>query len=185
MPGASAVNNLVASRDGLVYGMAGETLFVFDAARRQVVERKKMPFRAAIYNAVAAGPDGRIWGLTREGVFVIDPETRQVTFGGRSAPAGHRRLCAPRKRRLISSPAQPSGGTICPPPRHHLDRFAEQGFAEIQEPAALPAAEGGRAYPRKPRPRISRSVSAYASRTHSTMRSGSGEYSNSMLMAPS
>ncbi len=84
VPGASAINNLIAAPGGLVCGMAGETLFVFDPAKREVVERQKMPFRAAIYNAVAAGPDGRLWGLTRQGVFVIDPGTRQATLAAKA-----------------------------------------------------------------------------------------------------
>ena len=40
-------------------------------------------------------------------------------------------------------------------------------------------------HPRSPAWRINRSVASYASRTHSTIRSGCGEYSNSMLTAPS
>src|SRR5262249_28931633 len=57
-------------------------------------------------------------------------------------------------------------------------RRAKQGI--------LVAASGqGGPQPRKPTCRISRSVCSYASRTHSTIFSGCGEYSSSILSAPS
>jgi streptogramin lyase len=76
--GAVRINDLITASNGLVYGMAGGTMFVFDPALREVKHRGKMPFTGDIYNAVAIGPDGKIWGLSSSGIFVIDPETYGV-----------------------------------------------------------------------------------------------------------
>jgi hypothetical protein len=62
----------------MVYGIAGNTLFVFDPEARAIKDRKPLPFSGNIYNSVALGPDGRIWGLAQEGIFSIDTQTNQV-----------------------------------------------------------------------------------------------------------
>jgi streptogramin lyase len=78
--GERGIDDLIATPDGLVYGVAGSTLFLFDPASRTVKERKSLPFKGTIYNSVALGPDGRIWGLTRTGIFAIDRKKNEATL---------------------------------------------------------------------------------------------------------
>ncbi|MCX6622103.1 MAG: hypothetical protein NTY38_13750 [Acidobacteria bacterium] len=82
-PGASKITGLITARNGLVYGIGGKTLFVFDPAARQIVDRKELPFSRIIYNATANGEDGKLWGLCAEGIFRIDPETREAAIVAR------------------------------------------------------------------------------------------------------
>ncbi len=84
VPGASSVNDLIAAPNGLVYGFAGGTLFVFDPEAREVKHTGKAPFSSTIYNSVALGTGGKIWGLTSSGIFSIDPETNDVKLVARS-----------------------------------------------------------------------------------------------------
>jgi streptogramin lyase len=84
VPGERALNDLITAPNGLVYGIAGSTLFVFDPASREVKERKPLPFRGTVYSSVAIGPDGRIWGLASEGIFAIDTKTNEGTLIARS-----------------------------------------------------------------------------------------------------
>jgi hypothetical protein len=82
--GAGTINDLVAAPNGLVYGLANRTMFVFDPAARQVKHRVEIPFQEGIYNAAAVGHDGRIWGLASEGIFVIDTAKDDVAIFARS-----------------------------------------------------------------------------------------------------
>ncbi|HZT32705.1 MAG TPA: hypothetical protein VFA33_22645 [Bryobacteraceae bacterium] len=77
---ARNINDLIAGPDKMIYGIAGQTLFVFDPATRQIVHTAPVPFHSAPYNSVAVGADGGIWGLAREGIFRIDPRTRAATL---------------------------------------------------------------------------------------------------------
>jgi streptogramin lyase len=78
--GASAIDDLITAPNGLVYGVAHGTLFVFDPESRTIKDRKPLPFPGTVYNSVAIGPDGRIWGLTREGIFSIDTGTNEAVL---------------------------------------------------------------------------------------------------------
>ncbi len=80
VPGSGAITDLIAAPNGLVYGIAGRTMFVFDPASRAIKLRKPVPFPGAIYNAVALGPDGRIWGLASNGVFAIDTGNSEIAM---------------------------------------------------------------------------------------------------------
>jgi streptogramin lyase len=82
--GARSIDDLITTPAGLVYGIAGPDLFVFDPASRTVKLRKELPFSGTIYNSVALRPDGRIWGLTRTGIFVIDPKNNEVTLAAKA-----------------------------------------------------------------------------------------------------
>lgn len=72
VPGAPMITDLITAKNGLVYGMAGRTLFVFDPATRRIVERKETALRGLTYNAIANGGDGHLWGLCSDGIFRID-----------------------------------------------------------------------------------------------------------------
>jgi hypothetical protein len=70
--GARSITDLIVAPGGLLYGIAGQTLFAFDPVSRDVKVRKELPFARPIYNAIAIGPDGNFWGLASEGIFQID-----------------------------------------------------------------------------------------------------------------
>ncbi|MGD0822460.1 MAG: hypothetical protein ABSA71_17130 [Desulfomonilia bacterium] len=84
VPGASSIYNLLTAPNGLVYGIADRTMFIFDPAARIVTHNQALPFPGkTIYNAMALGPDGRIWGLAehpKAGIFTIDTTTNKVTL---------------------------------------------------------------------------------------------------------
>mgnify|MGYP001582843154 CR=1 FL=1 len=85
--GATAITDLIHAPNGLVYGIAGRSLFAFDPVALEVKVTKPLPFTGALYNSVALGPDGRIWGLASAGVFVIDPATHEATLVARAPRA--------------------------------------------------------------------------------------------------
>ena len=80
VPGERNIDDLITTPDGLVYGISGPTVFVFDPVSRTIKDRKTLPFTGTIYNSVAMGPDGRIWGLTRTGIFAIDRKTNEAVL---------------------------------------------------------------------------------------------------------
>jgi hypothetical protein len=82
--GAPSITDLITAPNGQVYGIAGDTLFVFDPSDRKVISKQKLPFSKPIYNSVALGSDGRIWGLAEEGIFAIDTKHNTVDLVARS-----------------------------------------------------------------------------------------------------
>ena len=82
--GAGSVTDLTTAPNGLVYGIAGRVMFVFDPQAREIRERRALPFSGAIYNSVDLGPDGRLWGLASTGIFTIDPATNDIALVARS-----------------------------------------------------------------------------------------------------
>ncbi len=77
VPGETAIYTLAVGGDGLVYGFAGGTMFVFDPEERKVVETVEHELGAVVYSAVAMGPDGELIGLASGGIFAIDEATRR------------------------------------------------------------------------------------------------------------
>jgi hypothetical protein len=82
--GAGTINDLITASDGLIYGIAGGTLFVFDPETRAVKDSRPMPFSGSVYNSVAPGPDRRLWGLYSEGIFAINTKTHDVVLVAKS-----------------------------------------------------------------------------------------------------
>lgn len=82
--GADSITDLIASANGLVYGIAigkqQNTLFTLDPERQVVITRQELPFHSVVYNSVAKAEDGRIWGLAEEGIFRIDDTRRQAAL---------------------------------------------------------------------------------------------------------
>ena len=89
--GAATITDLIAAPNGLVYGIAGNTLFEFNPQTQQITNSRTLPFSNVIYNSVSADNAGRIWGLVESGIFVIDTNTFNTTM-------------------IASSPLQISGG---------------------------------------------------------------------------
>jgi hypothetical protein len=76
--GHTNITDLITAPNDFVYGIAGDTLFVFNPKTREITSRQKLPFSRPIYNSVAIGKDGRIWGLAPDGIFAIDTRTNDV-----------------------------------------------------------------------------------------------------------
>src|SRR5262249_55891803 len=85
--GQGAINDLITAPNGLVYGFAGSSMFVFDPESKQIKAVKTAPFRSTIYNSIAVGQDGRLWGLTADGIFAIDTTSNEVTLAARAPSA--------------------------------------------------------------------------------------------------
>jgi streptogramin lyase len=84
VPGATAINDLVTAPNGLIYGFAGDVMFVLDAQARSIETRVPVSFSPTIYNAIGVGSDGMLWGLAPTGIFRVNPETREATLVARS-----------------------------------------------------------------------------------------------------
>jgi streptogramin lyase len=83
VPGAPSITDLITAPNDHVYGIAGDTLFVFDPGDRKVISKQKLPFSKPIYNSVALGKEGKIWGLAEEGIFAIDTKNNSVELVAR------------------------------------------------------------------------------------------------------
>lgn len=84
VPGARMVTDLIASRSGVVYGIAVEnntnTLFSIDPQEHKVIAKQVLPFRNVPYNGVAIDSHGEIWGLGDTDIFRIDDSTHQAVM---------------------------------------------------------------------------------------------------------
>ena len=82
--GHTNITDLITAPNDFVYGIAGDTLFVFNPKTHEITSRQKLPFpgpiwgNSLLYNCVAIGKDGRIWGLAPDGIFAIDTRTNDV-----------------------------------------------------------------------------------------------------------
>jgi streptogramin lyase len=77
VPGEGSVVALALGPDGMVYGAAGATLFVFDPKEQKVIETAPHGLGNVVYNAIFPGPEGRLYGVSSNGIFSIDPATRR------------------------------------------------------------------------------------------------------------
>ena len=93
--GAKNITDLIAAPNDKIYGIADDTMFVFDAKSRQITKTQKLPFSATIYNSIALGKekiyncigigkDGNLWGLAADGIFTIDLKTDMPALVARS-----------------------------------------------------------------------------------------------------
>ena len=81
--GASTVSDLVSAGNGLIYGLADNTLFEFNPATQAVTRSVALNFAPSLstfYNSAQIDSAGRIWGLTASGIFVIDTKTLYNTL---------------------------------------------------------------------------------------------------------
>jgi hypothetical protein len=81
--GAALISGLFKGPDGIAWGMAGGTLFVFDVRARKVVFTKELfpknsgsNWRDAFF---AITPSGRIYGTANNSLFEVDPKTKEIT----------------------------------------------------------------------------------------------------------
>ena len=82
--GEESITDLIAAPNHLVYGIAGSSLLVFDPQTRRLADRKRVPFKSAVYNSVAIGPEGKIWGIAADGIFCIDTRTNTAVLVARA-----------------------------------------------------------------------------------------------------
>lgn len=88
VPGVTSIDNIAVGRNGLVYGIAGNTMFVFDVSSKSISVRKGLPFPGGtLWASLAEGRDGRIWGLAghpQAGIFAISPASNEVELVARA-----------------------------------------------------------------------------------------------------
>lgn len=84
VPGATYISNLITAPNGLIYGFANSTLFIFNPVSRQIIiPGYYLPTNTYVYNLgnnMAIGSDGNIWGLSTTGVYTINIVTNKVTI---------------------------------------------------------------------------------------------------------
>lgn len=84
VPSARLVTDLIASRSGVVYGIAVKkgtnTLFAIDPKRHEILSTQVLPFHSVPYNGVAVDSRGTIWGLGDSGIFRIDDRSHQAVL---------------------------------------------------------------------------------------------------------
>lgn len=82
VPRQGRIDALAVGNNGMVYGFAGETMFVFDPAQMKTIRTVPIPnaMGKVIYNALASGPRGKLYGLTSRGIFTIDESTHSVNL---------------------------------------------------------------------------------------------------------
>jgi hypothetical protein len=83
---AKNITDIIAAPNGKIYGIADDTMFVFDPHSRQITKTQKLSFsvaisnsialgKGALYNCIGLGKDGNLWGLAEDGIFMIDLKT--------------------------------------------------------------------------------------------------------------
>ena len=70
---AQSITDLAAEQNGLVLGIAGDSIFEFDPRSGVVLRSQPFPFATPIYNSAEIDKVNRLWGLSSDGVFVVDP----------------------------------------------------------------------------------------------------------------
>lgn len=78
VPGEPSINALAVGQDGLVYGFAGQTMFVFSPHEAKVLKTTPNPLGGVIYGAVGPGPGGKLYGLGLKGLFAVDEAAREM-----------------------------------------------------------------------------------------------------------
>jgi len=76
-----SIDALAVGGDGMVYGFAGTSMFVFDPSARKIVSASAHGLGAGkvIYNALGPDAAGRLYGITHGGaIFTIDTEKQQT-----------------------------------------------------------------------------------------------------------
>lgn len=78
--GAGQVGLLRKGGDGLIYGLAGKTLFVFDPSSRQVLHTAPLAAHGArAVNGIACAPDGNIYLVLSRAIIKVTAGTFEVT----------------------------------------------------------------------------------------------------------
>lgn len=79
VPGARIVWKISEGRDGLLYGSADSTFFIFDPKSKAAVYREE-PGWGSLLHLVASKKDGKVYGIAKKGVFLFDPAIRKFTL---------------------------------------------------------------------------------------------------------
>jgi len=79
VPGARIVWKMSEGVDGMLYGSADSTFFIYDPRSKTVVYRKN-PGWESLLHLVASKKDGKVYGIAKKGVFMFDPETKEFTL---------------------------------------------------------------------------------------------------------
>jgi hypothetical protein len=74
------IQALAIGNNGMVYGFAGEMMFVFDPTQKKIIKTIPNTLGKVIYNAIGSGPKGKLYGLTNKGIFTINESTHDVSL---------------------------------------------------------------------------------------------------------
>jgi outer membrane protein assembly factor BamB len=91
VPGQENYGRAVRGHNGLIYGLAGETYYVFDPKTRSVVFTGELPVKSLRFphlNREPVGPRGLIVGLGDDAVYCIDPADNSARVLGRHPSIG-------------------------------------------------------------------------------------------------
>src|SRR5690606_37257529 len=81
--GKKQITNLIVGPDGYIWGVADDTLFIFDPEEKKVVSTHKLVnqyFSSSWKNIeLIVNPNGKVYGAGSRQLFSIDPETKKVT----------------------------------------------------------------------------------------------------------
>lgn len=78
VPGQGSIDALAVGRNGMVYGFAGGTMFVFCPREGKVIKTTPNPLGGVIFNAVGPGPGGELYGLYSRGIFTVDEQAHEM-----------------------------------------------------------------------------------------------------------
>jgi len=79
VPGARIVWKISEGLDGVLYGSADSTFFIYDPGSKTVVYRKN-PGWESLLHVVASKKDGKVYGIAKKGIFVFDPGTKEFAL---------------------------------------------------------------------------------------------------------
>ena len=86
LPGTRSYGGAVLSRNGLIAGLAGDSWYLFDPAKRKTVHTGKLPVERPHFPGLSnclLEPNGLVIGIGDDAVFAIDTEARKVEVLGR------------------------------------------------------------------------------------------------------
>lgn len=81
VPGTTAYGRALCASTGIIYGLAGNSYYAFDAVKRETVMTGELPGKAVHFPGLAdcpVGEKGLIYGLADDVVFAIDPADHSV-----------------------------------------------------------------------------------------------------------
>jgi streptogramin lyase len=73
--GAKSVSDLILGSDGMIYGLADNTIFVFDPVKREVIHTEEFTYGVPAFNALALSPRGTVLALLGSDIVEIQSES--------------------------------------------------------------------------------------------------------------
>lgn len=80
VPHVSTITDLVTEADGLVLGIAGDTIVELDPRSGTIARSRPLSNITPIYNSAGVDKAGRVWGLATSGIFLVDAGTLRASI---------------------------------------------------------------------------------------------------------